>query len=55
MTFMKFVALWHLLLMTFVAQGRLSVMMFVAYDVFECVAYSVCRSALKVDLFLKKT
>ena len=36
--------LCRLLLMTFVGYDVCHIMMFVAYDVFECVAYRVCRS-----------
>ena len=45
MTFMTFVVLGRLFLLKLVALCCLSVMMFVAYDVFECVAYRVCHSA----------
>ena len=39
--------LCRLLLMTFVGYDVCNIMMFVAYDVFECIAYRVCHSALQ--------
>ena len=47
--------LCRLLLMTFVGYDVCHIMMFVAYDVFECVAYRVCRSAVFYLVYVQCT